>query len=46
MILAKDKLELLDPLASHYKIKEEINHIKYHVRESSFLNILMHEMLL
>jgi hypothetical protein len=45
-ILAKDKLELLDPLASHYKIKEELNHIKYHVRASSFLKIVMHKMLL
>jgi hypothetical protein len=31
MILAKDKLELLDPLAPHYKIKEELNNIKYHI---------------
>ena len=46
MILAKDKLELLDPLASHYKINEEINYIKYHVRASSFLKIVMHEVLL
>jgi hypothetical protein len=44
--MAKDKLELLDPLASHYKIKEELNHIKYHVRASSFLKIVMCEMLL
>jgi hypothetical protein len=45
-ILAKDKLELWDLLASHCKIKEELNHIKYHVRASSFLKIVMHEMLL
>jgi hypothetical protein len=45
-ILAKDKIELLDPLTSHYKIKEELNHIKYHVKTSYFLNIVMHEMLL
>ena len=46
MILAKDKLELLDPLASHFKIKEELNHIKYHVRACSFLKIVVHEILL
>ena len=46
MILAKDKLEILDPLESYCKINEELNHIKYHVRESSFLEIVMHEMLL
>jgi hypothetical protein len=46
IILAKDKLELVDPLASHCKIKEELNHIKYHVRASSFLKIVMHKMLL
>jgi hypothetical protein len=45
-ILAKYKLELLDPPASHCKIKEELNHIKYHVQASSFLKIVMHEMLL
>jgi hypothetical protein len=46
MILAKDKLEFLYPLSSHCKIKEELNHIKYHVRASSFLKIVMHKMLL
>jgi hypothetical protein len=30
-ILAKDRLELLDPLESHYKIKKELNHKKYHL---------------
>ena len=45
-ILAKDKLEFLYPLSSHCKIKEELNHIKYLVRASSFLNIVMHKMLL
>jgi hypothetical protein len=45
-ILAKDKLEFLYPLSSHYKIKEELNHIKYHVRASPFLKIVMHKMLL
>lgn len=44
-ILAKDQLEILDPLASHCKIKEKLNHIKYHVRASSFLKIVMHEIL-
>ena len=46
MILGKNKLDLLDLLASHYKIKEELNYIKYHVRASSFIKIVMHEMLL
>jgi hypothetical protein len=45
-ILAKDKPKLWDLLASHCKIKEELNHIKSHVRASSFLKIVMHNMLL
>jgi hypothetical protein len=44
MILAKDKLVFLYPLSSHCKIKEELNHIKYHVRASPFLKIVMHKM--
>jgi hypothetical protein len=46
IIFAKDKLEFLYPLLSHFKIKEELNHIKYHVQASSFLKIVMHNMLL